>query len=363
MKAGPRCLIILPVHELAKQTLREVERLADGTGLKTKLLANANMKSKEQRCDILIATPLRLVTALKEGLVALNLIKIVIFDEADKLFEMGFLEQVDEVLHHCSNPSLIRCLFSATIPKRVEELAQSILRNPLFIVCGKRNAAVSTVEQKLLFVGNENGKILAVRQLFQKGGLQPPILIFLQTKERAQELFKELVYDGINVDAIHADKSIAQRDEIVKNFRLGKIWVLITTDVLGRGIDFKGVNTVINFDFPNSITSYIHRIGRTGRAGRTGQAITLFTENEGDVTLLRGVANVIRASGGEVPEWMLKLKKANRIEQRKLSRVAPRRQSLSTLPKYIRKEHLKLRKEKKLKKKQLKSKQETTDES
>eukprot|EP00299_Pterocystis_sp_00344_P005036 c1635_g1_i2.p1 GENE.c1635_g1_i2~~c1635_g1_i2.p1 ORF type:complete len:567 (-),score=146.50 c1635_g1_i2:47-1747(-) len=334
---GARCLIIVPVHELAQQIQREANQLAQNSGIRVKLLTKANARATEQKYDVMITTPLRLVGLIREQSVDLNTVSFVVFDEADKLFEMGFLEQVDEILAACTNPQIVRCLFSATIPKRVEELARTILRHPLFVVVGKRNAAVASVEQKLVYVGGEEGKILAVRQLLQQGGCQPPILIFVESKERAKELFRELVYDNINVDVIHADRTLAQRESIVDNFRLGKLWVLITTDVLGRGVDFKGVNVVINFDFPNSITSYIHRIGRTGRAGHQGKAFTLFTNNDVDMSLLRGVANVIRNSGGDVPDWMLKLSKPKQSKRRHIERTAAEREHISTVPKYLKK--------------------------
>lgn len=144
-----------------------------------------------------------------------------------------------------------------------------------------------------------------VHRLVQQG-MQPPVLIFVQSKVRAQELFHELVYDGLNVDVIHADRTQQQRDNVVQAFRAGKIWILITTDLMGRGLDFKGVNLVINFDFPPNAVEYIHRIGRTGRGGRAGKAITFFTTN--DAGSLRSIANVMKASGCDVPEWMLQLK-------------------------------------------------------
>lgn len=138
----------------------------------------------------------------------------------------------------------------------------------------------------------------------------------MQSKERADQLFRELIYDGINVDVIHGERTQAQRNAIVDKFRSGDIWVLITTDLMARGMDFKGVNLVINFDFPQSTTSYIHRIGmifvscfvewcsgRTGRAGRAGEAITLYTRD--DFTQLKSIANVMHQSGCEVPEWTL----------------------------------------------------------
>ena len=120
---------------------------------------------------------------------------------------------------------------------------------------------------------------MAIRQLIQQG-INPPVLVFVQSIERAKELFRELIYDGLNVDVIHSERTQAQRDNIVDNFRIGKIWVLISTELMSRGIDFKGVSMVINYDFPQSAASYIHRIGRTGRAGRKGKAITYFTKED-----------------------------------------------------------------------------------
>lgn len=143
----------------------------------------------------------------------------------------------------------------------------------------------------------EEGKLLAMRQLIAEG-LRPPVLVFLQSKDRAKELFHELVYDGINVDVIHAERTQEQRDAVIRKFRAGEIWVLICTDLMARGIDFKGVNMVINYDLPQSAVSYIHRIGRTGRAGRRGLSVTFFTE--ADMDSLRSVANVMRLSGCEV---------------------------------------------------------------
>ena len=132
------------------------------------------------------------------------------------------------------------------------------------------------------------------------------------------ELYRELAYDGLNIDTLHSDRTQQQRDDIVRRFRSGKTWILIATDLVGRGVDFKGVNTVINYDFPVSATNYVHRIGRTGRAGRKGKAVTLFTEY--DMPMLRSIANVMRLSGCDVPDWMLRMKKMKRQERKKLER-------------------------------------------
>lgn len=216
-------------------------------------------------------------------------IEWLVLDEADQLFENGFDQQIDEIVGACTSKARKIALFSATMPQRVEELARTVLKDPIRVRVGEQNAAAVNVDQRLMFVSNEHGKMVAMRQLIQEG-LKPPVLIFVQSKERAKELFAELIYDGINVDVIHAERTKKQRDDVVKQFRAGTIWVLIATDLMARGVDFKGVNMVINYDFPANAVDYIHRIGRTGRAGRSGSAITFFTEKDGGS--LRSIANV-----------------------------------------------------------------------
>ena len=252
----------------------------------------SQIKSNSLKQDLLVATPLRLVHLIQDHKVDLSLyvslesfksqvtsyrIETICLDEADRLFDMGFVEQIDEIMAACSNKDIQRAMFSATMLQGVEDMAKSVLRDPVRISIGVKNAGADTIEQKLVFVGREEGKLLAIKQLIYDG-FKPPALIFVQNKERAQELYDELIFDGINVGVIHSDRTKQQRDDTIKAFRLGQVWVLIATDIMSRGMDFKGVNLVINYDFPQSAVSYIHRIGRTGRAGRQGQAITLYTE-------------------------------------------------------------------------------------
>jgi ATP-dependent RNA helicase DDX52/ROK1 len=193
-----------------------------------------------------------------------------------------------------------------------------------------RNAATDTIKQELLFTGTEAGKMIALRQLVQKG-IKPPVLIFVQSIERAKELFHELIFDGINVEVIHSDRTKAQRDNIIDQFRVGKIWVLIATELMARGLDFKGVNLVINYDFPQSVASYIHRIGRTGRAGRQGEAVTYYTQD--DLPYMKGVVNVMKESGCDVPEWMLNIKNMNH-NQKKTMRKGISRDHIDTTSKF-----------------------------
>ena len=247
------------------------------------------------------------------------------------MFEMGFVEQIDAVVKACTSPKLTKALFSATLPEVVENLANSVMSNPMRLTVGERGAASETVAQSLVFCGRENGKLLALRQLFAKG-VKPPVIVFVQSKDRAKQLAKELQGDGLRLGLIHAAMSDGKRQAQVDRFRGGDTWVLIATDLMARGMDFFGVSTVVNFDFPGSATAYVHRIGRSGRAGRPGSAVTLFTEEDAERGDLKQIANVMKNSGCDVPGWMLqsgsrdpKLRRQKRKDGREDS---PRREAI-----------------------------------
>ena len=297
---GVRAVVLSPTRELASQTLRVLRRLSPGKRLRGAVLTKAAAAGADfEALDILIATPLRLGRLLELGRISLARVTWLVMDEADKLFELGFLEQIDAVVAACNAQSVRRALFSATLPEAVETLARSVMASPLRLTVGERGAAAASVSQRLLFCGNEPGKLLALRQLLRGGGLRPPAVLFVQSKERAKDLLRELAFEQrTRIGAVHADMSQAKRDAAVDAFRRGDTWcvgvhvccvrvfhavtdsallvllhrrrVLIATDLMARGMDFVGVNTVINYDFPSSPTQYVHRVGRSGRAGRTG---------------------------------------------------------------------------------------------
>ncbi|KAJ8291576.1 ATP-dependent RNA helicase ROK1 [Rhodotorula toruloides] len=362
----PQAVIIEPTRELAVQVLRETRRLAGEGGWKAAVLGEEGVgivkgkgkegkkrkgkkgkKEKKQAdeadvenvpaaqvdapepaedgaggveaykglIDILITTPLRLVFAIKSGTVSLSTTSHLILDEADKVFELNFLEQTDEILAACAKDrpaeagDIRKGMFSATMPSSVEELAKGVMAaagsGMVRAIVGHKEAATSTIDQTLSFVNTEDHKLLSLRSMIQGGQFTPPVLVFVQSIQRAKELANELVFDGINADAIHADRTPQERDELVRKFAAGQVWCLICTDVMARGVDFKGVKLVINYDFPQSAMSYIHRIGRTGRAGKAGRAVTFFTK--ADAGHLKTIVNVMRQSGCTVPDWMLAL--------------------------------------------------------
>ncbi|KAG4079111.1 hypothetical protein HA402_001082 [Bradysia odoriphaga] len=349
-KRGFRAVILCPTRELAKQTQRECLRLVDGLGLRVHILSKVNQAESRygdksnKKFDILITTPNRVCYLLNQKPVVLDLksVKWLILDEADKLFEEGkngFREQFDQIYKECSRPSIKVGLFSATWTNAVAKWCRKNLKGYLTITIGQRNAATDLVEQELVFVGSEAGKLLAFREMLRKG-LQPPVLVFVDSKDRAQQLYKELMFDGINIDVIHSDRSQQERDNVVKDFREGKVWVLVCTEIIGRGIDFKGVNLVVNYDFPQSAISYIHRIGRTGRAGRRGRAITYWTQN--DTINLKSIAKVIKNSGCPVPEYMLTMKEHSKKAKKKLEKTVPEREDISV--KHAARKHVKANK-------------------
>ncbi|XP_061608598.1 probable ATP-dependent RNA helicase DDX52 [Phyllopteryx taeniolatus] len=345
-KLGFRAVIISPTRELASQTHREMLRLSEGSSFRIHILNKAAVTANKfgpqsnKKFDVLISTPNRLVFLLKQEPPAIDLSSVewLVVDESDKLFEdgkTGFRDQLAAIFLACSSAKVRRAFFSATCTQDVEQWCRLNLDNLVSVNIGHRNTAVDSVEQELLFVGTENGKLVAVRDIIKKGFL-PPVLVFVQSIERARELFHELVYEGINVDVIHAERTQQQRDNVVESFRCGKIWVLICTALLARGIDFKGVNLVLNYDFPTSAVEYIHRIGRTGRAGHRGRAITFFTEN--DKPLLRSIANVIKLAGCPVPDYMVGFKKLHSKVKRRLEKKPPTRSTICTTPQFMKKQ-------------------------
>ncbi|CAO1621792.1 unnamed protein product [Jaminaea pallidilutea] len=376
-KHGPRALILSPTRELATQIYDETRRLlsvcptpaqgeqgsakrkggaarnASGeTTLRVALLTGAEkikpLTEKDDReaggrgakFDIVIATPLRLMQAIEQEGWSLSQVTQVVLDEADTLLGEAFLSQTDELLSRCTAPSIQRSLFSATLPSSIEALARTLLSpDACRLIVGSKDTSSEDVDQSLRFCGSEEGKLLELRTMLKTGQVKPPTLLFVQSIERAKDLYSELVYDGLRIDVVHSDRSRTEREGVISAFRRGQVWVLICTEVLSRGLDFKGVELVINYDFPLSVESYIHRVGRTGRAGRKGQAVTFFTTD--DAPYLRKVVNLLKSrwSGAgveemvkRVPAYLLEMPKdkKKRKESKRAKRPAPvQRQGIS----------------------------------
>lgn len=342
---GFRGLIVCPTRELALQIHQVCNLLLkDGQNcINVQLLDKDTVKActrkgvkNSKSWDLLISTPnsITYLLSAEKPLICLESVEWLVVDESDKLFEDGkagrsFREQLGVIYKSCTNPKVRRAVFSATFANDVQQWCEDNMDCLLKVTVQGKNTAVKSVDQSLEYVGNEHGKHLALKKLIQTG-FEPPALIFVQSKQRAKDLFAELAYEGLIIDVIHADRTVAQREEAILKFRKAETWMLICTEVLGRGIDIVGCNLVINYDFPTSNVSYIHRIGRTGRAGRRGKAITYFTDE--DRPLLRPIANCIKEAGCEVPDYMLSIKKLGKDERKKMKASEVERESLRTTP-------------------------------
>jgi ATP-dependent RNA helicase DDX52/ROK1 len=331
-----RALILAPTRELAKQIHREALWISDGSNLRIHHLKDLKEAAKKfnpeslYKYDILVSTPSRLSSLLKTEPPAIRLNKLewLIIDECDRVFDMGLKDDLSIIYNRClESDQCCRAMFSATLENKLVEWAKVQMTNVVVVMVGGKNRAALNVQQSLLYVGNEDGKLIALRDIIHQG-IEVPALIFVETKEKAKYLANELLYDDLNIDFIHSERDQKERDTIVSMFREGKIWFLVCTDLMGRGIDFKGVNVVINYDCPRKVVSYIHRVGRTGRAGRDGKAITFVAD--GDRAVLPKIVSLMRKSGYEIPKAISSLmttKSNNKSKNKKSDRKIDRHKS------------------------------------
>lgn len=298
-------------------------------------------KTSTVKSHILVSTPLALVHALQDPdgqPASLPSVRYLIFDEADVLLDPLFREQTLSIWRSCAKETLITTLWSATMGSSIEDLALKYIPQnahgnhipTVRLVVGLKDTALPTLNHTLTYAATETGKLLALRQLLHptapetdsagRKALRPPFIVFTQTIERAKALHAELRYDippeaggSSRIAALHSEMSETARAKVMTEFRKGEIWIIITTDLLARGVDFRGLNGVVNYDVPTSAAAYVHRVGRTGRAGREGGvAVTFYTKE--DIPFVKPIANVIRASeklrgddGAEssVQQWLL----------------------------------------------------------
>ncbi|KAI8298648.1 ATP-dependent RNA helicase ROK1 [Colletotrichum sp. SAR11_59] len=345
-------IVVAPTRELVFQIVNEGRKLAQGSGIKVvgmkkgmriaseedEISESEDDESQDEgsgddddsetepasskhvtKADILVTTPTLLVNFLSSGSSktqhVLPTVKSLVLDEADVLLDPLFREQTMTIWTACSNPDLKITFWSATFGSNIETLvkemqAERASNRPLLrLVVGLKDTAVPNVTHKLVYTATEKGKLLGLRQLLHPTAgddsgppLRPPFLVFTQTIERATALAEELKYDiplaaggSTRIAALHSGLTDKARAGIMRRFRAGEVWILITTDVLARGVDFAGVNGVVNYDVPGSSAAYVHRAGRTGRAGREGGvAVTFYTTD--DIPFVKTVANVIAAS-------------------------------------------------------------------
>ena len=294
----PRALVLEPTRELAQQVHDSFTLCARYRELSVALIiGGADMDAQGQALqrspDVLIATPGRLIDMRDRGKVLLAGVKILVIDEADRMLDMGFIPDVEDIVSHLPRTRQT-LMFSATIPAEIRRLSAAFLSNPKEVSIKPTAPAADTVEDALCVV-NEAGKRDALRRLIRARGIDTA-LIFCNRKRDADVLGRSLKRHGFNAGVLHGDLSQPVREETLAAFRDGRIALLVASDVAQRGLDILELPNVVNFDVPHSAEDYVHRIGRTGRAGRQGRALTLATPRDA-----RAVAAIERLLGRPIP--------------------------------------------------------------
>lgn len=284
---GPHALVVTPTRELAAQIESVVSVVCEKTGQRAVIVMGGakfdrQIKELERGCDLLVATPGRLIDLMEHKHVSLANVGVLVLDEADRMLDMGFWPSVRRIMHALPEKHQT-LLFSATIPPSIKSTIDALLTDPATVEISRVGETADTVEEHLCPV-TQGQKTELLRALLDTGGAagEKPerVLVFCRTKHRVDDVSKTLKAGGVKVDVMHADRPQQARARALERFREGKVQVLVATDVMSRGIDVSGIDAVVNFDVPMDPEDYVHRIGRTGRAGATGHAYTFVAPDE-----------------------------------------------------------------------------------
>jgi ATP-dependent RNA helicase RhlE len=289
-----RALILAPTRELAVQIDETIRVLARGAHISTALVLGGVSRSSQVRkiapgVDFLIATPGRLTDLVRERDVNLSETTWLVLDEADRMLDMGFINDVRR-LAKATHPGRQTALFSATMPPEIEELANGLLRDPARIAVAPQGTTVAEITQSIVMARTKQKRKLLSDMLADPA--YERVIVFARTKHGADRVTRDLARDGFEAAVIHGNKSQNARQGALNGFRDGKVRILVATDIAARGIDVPGISHVINFDLPDEAESYVHRIGRTARNGASGTAVTLVDPSEN--AKLRQVERIIR---------------------------------------------------------------------
>jgi ATP-dependent RNA helicase RhlE len=289
-----RALILTPTRELAVQISESFQTYGQFTNIKQEVIfggvsQHAQTIALRNGVDVLIATPGRLLDLMNQGYVHLDHLEIFVLDEADRMLDMGFIHDVKKVIKALPAQKQTM-LFSATMPPQIVKLVASLLHAPVKIEVAPVSSTAERIEQFVYFIPKQKKQSLLIHLLGEKNIERT--LVFTRTKHGADKIAKELKKASIRADAIHGNKSQSARQNALNNFKLGKLKVLVATDIAARGIDVDALEHVINFDLPDVAETYVHRIGRTGRAGANGIAIS-FCDGREEMSNLKSINKLI----------------------------------------------------------------------
>jgi ATP-dependent RNA helicase RhlB len=302
----PRAYVLAPTRELAVQIYNDALQLGAHTGLRMAVVyGGTGYESQRQTLaagvDILIGTPGRLIDYFKQGVYRLNCVEVLVLDEADRMFDLGFIADIRYLLRRMPKPGVRQnYLFSATLSHRVLELAYEHMNNPTRIEIEPEQVTAELVRQQLIHVANEDKLPLLVGLLrhYATHFSMQRTLVFVNTKRGAEEVEIALKANGYVAGVLSGDVPQNKRERLLSEFKLGELPVLVATDVAARGLHIPDVTHVINFDLPQDAEDYVHRIGRTARAGREGDAISLCCE-----TYVYSLPDIEKLIGMRIPQW------------------------------------------------------------
>ncbi len=301
-RRGPFALVVTPTRELAQQIDKVASVVCAQTGQRATIVVGGTKFDRqiaelERGCDMLVATPGRLLDLIEHDHVSLSQVETLVLDEADRMLDMGFWPSIRRIMHElpAKHQTL---LFSATIPPSIKSTIDALLTDPVTVQIARTGETADTVEEHLCPV-TQGQKTQLLEALLDRFAPER-VLVFCRTKHRVDDVCKLLKKAGVKVDVMHADRPQGARERALEKFRAGKIQVLVATDVMSRGIDVSGIDAVVNFDVPMDPEDYVHRIGRTGRAGATGHAYTFVAPDE--ISPLREIEYF---TGKLVPVWDL----------------------------------------------------------
>ncbi|XP_058679594.1 probable ATP-dependent RNA helicase DDX4 [Ammospiza caudacuta] len=306
----PECIITAPTRELINQIFLEARKFVYGTCIRPVVIyggtqTDYSIRQVKQGCNILCATPGRLLDIIGRGKIGLHNVKYLVLDEADRMLDMGFGADMKKLVSFPDMPQKEKrqtLMFSATFPEEVQRLACEFLKTDfLFVVVGHAGGACSDVQQNILQVSQYFKRDKLIEILHSIGNERT--LVFVDTKKKADFIACFLCQENIPATSIHGDREQREREIALRDFRSGKCPVLVATSVAARGLDIENVQHVINFDLPSTIEEYVHRIGRTGRCGNTGKAVGFF-DNNSDGHLAQPLIKVLSDAQQEVPVWL-----------------------------------------------------------
>lgn len=307
-KAYPTSLILAPTRELVSQIYDEARKFSYRSWVRPCVVyggadIGSQLRQIERGCDLLVATPGRLVDLIERGRISLCNIKYLVLDEADRMLDMGFEPQIRRIVEGEDMPTVANrqtLMFSATFPRDIQMLARDFLKEYIFLSVGRVGSTSENITQKVEYVEDVDKRSVLLDILHtHAGGLT---LIFVETKRMADSLSDFLINQNFPATSIHGDRTQRERERALEFFRNGRCPILVATAVAARGLDIPNVTHVVNYDLPTDIDDYVHRIGRTGRAGNTGIATAFF--NRGNRGVVRDLMELLKEANQEIPSFL-----------------------------------------------------------